>query len=111
MEPHGPRPRLPRCDRRRVPAAAVRSAHRAVQDPQVKKALEGFAYLRIDVGRFDKHQIVMGEYVDAFVIPALVILDADGNRIVHLSPTLYEDKAKRRNDPHRLAEALRSAGR
>jgi hypothetical protein len=77
----------------------------------MKKALEGFAYLRIDVGRFDKHQIVMGEYVDDFYVPALVVLDAEGKRIAHINCKLYEDSARRRNDPHRLAEALKNAKR
>ena len=77
----------------------------------MKKALAGFAYLRIDVGHFDKHQIVMEEYVDEFYVPALVVLDAEGKKIAHINCKLYEDRAKRRNDPHRLAEALNNAKR
>jgi hypothetical protein len=83
----------------------------ALQDNEVKKELERFVSLRIDIGRFDKHQIVMGEYVDDFLIPALVLLDADGNRLIHLDCRSYEDKAHRgQNDPKKLAEALRKGG-
>ena len=78
----------------------------------MKKALERFAYLRIDIARFEKHQVVMGEYVDEFVIPALVVLAADGKRIVHIKCELYEDKTRRGgNDTRKLAEALNSATR
>jgi hypothetical protein len=84
----------------------------ALQDPEIKKELERFVSLRIDVGRFDKHQVLMGEYVDEFLIPALVVLDADGNRLIHIDCRRYEDKARRgQNDIHKLAEALGKAGR
>ena len=80
----------------------------ALQAPEIKKELERFVSLRIDVGRFNKHQVVMGEYVDEFLIPALVILDADGNRIVHIDCRLYESKTRRgENDIPKLAECLR----
>ncbi len=53
----------------------------------------------------------MGEYVDEFYVPALVVLDAEGKKIAHINCKVYEDRAKRRNDPHKLAEALKGATR
>ena len=80
----------------------------ALQDTEVKKELERFVSLRIDIGRFDKHQVLMGEYVDEFLIPAIVLLDADGNRLIHLDCRQYQDNAHRgQNDTHKLAEMLR----
>ncbi len=67
--------------------------------------------MRIDVGRFERHMVVMDEYVDEFYVPALVVLDAEGKKIAHLNCKVYEDRAKRRNDPHKLAEALKGATR
>jgi len=78
-----------------------------LEQPEVKAALEGYLVLKIDVGRFDRHQAVMDELIDRKEIPALVILDGDGNRVVHLPSKDYEDREKRRNDPQRLAKLLR----
>lgn len=78
-----------------------------LQTPEVKRALGRYVVLKIDVGRFDKHQVVMDELIDRKEIPALVILDGDGNRVAHLPSKEYEDREKRRNDPQRLAKLLR----
>jgi hypothetical protein len=54
----------------------------------------------------------MGQHVNEFVIPALVILGADGNRIAHIDCRVYEDKARRgKNDTRKLVEALRKGAR
>ncbi|MFC1805812.1 thioredoxin family protein [Planctomycetota bacterium] len=78
-----------------------------LEQPEVKAALGKYVTLKIDVGRWTKHQVVMEELIDRKEIPALVILDGDGNRIAHLPSKAYEDRKKRRNDPQRLAELLR----
>ena len=85
-----------------------RDMDKCLKQPEVAKALEKFICLKIDVGRFDKHKIVMGEYVDTISVPALVVLDADGARIAHLPSASYEDQAKGINDPARVAKGLLS---
>jgi thiol:disulfide interchange protein len=80
---------------------------KALQHPEVKKELTRFVYLKIDVGEFVRHGEIMKQYVDKLSVPALVILDSDGNKIVHLDADLNEDRVKKVNDPYRLAEALR----
>jgi len=88
-----------------------RDMDKCLQQPEVSKAVEGFVRLKIDVGHFDKHQVVMQEYVDRLTVPAFVVLDAAGSRIAHPHSDLYEDKAKGVNDPARVAKALRSCVR
>lgn len=84
-----------------------RDMTQCLKKPQVVAALEGYLMLTIDVGRFDKHQVVMEEVIDRKEIPALVILDGDGAKVVHLNCADFEDRERRTNDPARLAVLLR----
>jgi len=83
-----------------------RDMKQCVRHPEMVAALAKFVVLRVDVGRFDRHQIVMTDYVDELSVPALVVLDASGRKLTHLAPASYEDRAKGRNDPQRLARLL-----
>ena len=83
-----------------------RDMTRCLRTPEVTAALGSYVTLTIDIGRFSKHQVAMKQFVDRMEIPALVVLDADGKKIVHLACSDFEDRGAGRNDPERLAALL-----
>ena len=77
----------------------------ARQEPAASVLREKYILVPINVGRFDRHKALIAEH-DVKIIAALVVLDADGNRVA--KTTLEPISSKDALTPAELAAWLRS---
>lgn len=77
----------------------------ARQEPAASVLRDKYVLVPVNVGRFDRHKALLQEH-DVKVIAALVVLDADGNRVA--KTTLEPITKKDALTPDELAAWLRS---